>query len=140
MDPHPGVDVPGRPPRVQPVPGEALPKAGVVAAAAPLPGLLQGALLVGLGPQQGGGVGGVQAGRGARQAPARSALLQRVQLQLGELHADLVVVQPALGLAATALQLAHAAGQGHGVGHPRRQQRQGEGALTETCGQPEYIR
>lgn len=68
---------------------------------------------------------------GAVGPPDPSPPLEGLQLQLRQLEADLVLIQAPLGLAPAAAQLPQAAGGRHRVGHARRQQRQGEGTLTE---------
>lgn len=57
MDLHAGVDISWRPTRVKPVSGKAVPETDIVAAAPPLPGLLQRAQVIWQRLEEAGGVG-----------------------------------------------------------------------------------
>lgn len=125
VEPHAGVNVPWRFAGIQPVLGELLPEFDVMAASAPLPGVLQaGRPLLAL-----------EEVRGEPLGP-----LQGLQLQLVQFQLDLILVPAALGLAPASLQLAQAAGHGDRVSHPRREQGESERALPETCQENERHR
>lgn len=121
VKPHACMDVSVGLPGVQKVLGEALSKAHVGAATAPLPGVLQ-----------------ARAGRGQgwefRDTVAQAfPALQCVQLQAVQLLAEGILVPAPGGITATSPQLAQGACVGYSMHHTSCSDGISEGTLPETC-------